>query len=185
MNKVRFSSIEIGQTFIAFGMKMKKMNEMSAMTLSERGKQFFIFRKNNLVFEDSFSIFIPKLMSVKIKKMCFSIYDRYYDGKNVFALAKEYQEAYHKKYLANNDTSILPLDRYDFSKKYKHNDLEDCLSGSLQKTISSLKLKIEDEYKIMENEPGMTYLKDHEKSIAFDEYIFQRKFNINDYKIKL
>lgn len=161
MNRVKFSSLEIGQTFIAFSMKMKKINEMGAMTLSERGKRHFIFKRNDLIHEDIFSIFIPKVMSVKVKRMAFSI-NNTFNGKTIFDLAKEFQEQHYKACQLNATTDLLPLDRYAFSKKNLHDDREDCLYGVFQKTISSLESQIEKKYnfdKSMLDEPDITYLK--------------------------
>lgn len=115
-------------------------------------------------------------MSVKVKRISFSENDSLWE--NIFDLAKEYQDNYYKE--CQTVTRIFPLDRYDFSNKFLHDDREDCLSG----VISSLESQKEKEYsfdKIMEDEPGMTYIKDsnREKKFSFDDYICSKQpFNL-------
>lgn len=49
MNKTRFGEIKIGETFTAFGKEMVKQDAFNALTTDKRGKQAFLFFRDDLV----------------------------------------------------------------------------------------------------------------------------------------
>jgi hypothetical protein len=64
MNKTRFGDIRIGQEFVYSGLKMKKIDAVNAVTVSDLGKRQFMFGRRDLVM--SAELFIPKVMSVLV-----------------------------------------------------------------------------------------------------------------------
>ena len=46
---LRFGELEVGSIFIFAGKKMKKIDDYNAITLTERGKQYFLFQKKNII----------------------------------------------------------------------------------------------------------------------------------------